>query len=754
MNYCKSYRFLFISTLSLILALQATAQQETRSQLKAREQEMRSDYRGAIMLYEKEKQHTNPEVARLSLEGITRCYQALGDFDLAEKACELLIAKSSTPSALYGYAEILLRNGKYAEAKQQARAAKNADSSYAERAQLLINACNNAIQWAKKPTRHIVTGLNDLNTCYSEWGAMPYSSQELIFCSDRPEKNPTCAAGRQQTGYLLRAFTAESAVEDSSLSWKLPELLPAPINRKGMQSGPFGMAINDTTLLYYTCTGKKGETKTMKIGREKVRVVTENLEIRAISRTDKKWDEYVVSFDYDNHSVMHPCLSAGGDTLYFASDMPGGQGGMDLWYCVKTLPDGRWTAPVNMGTLINTPGNEVFPTIDATGTFYFSSNAHPGMGGLDIFYTKRVNGKWTAPQNMRSPINSSADDYSYVVDAFKTSAFGRKDTLGYFSSNRPGGQGGDDIYMFRLPGPKVSHVEPAPEPEPEELEPEELEPEELKPEEPKPTLVAAADTLLTVDSLTGATITTIRTTTTTTVTAAAPDAPAAPAAAPVAPGKPVEEKQQIIFSGKVVDKNTQNPVPNAKICVTHDATRTSECKECNRNGIFTFALKKDARYTVSGFKEGYRSTDPIRLLSTVFLQEEEKTIEMTAKKEFSSAREVIDRSERPLNRLKLLPREYRIQILTNWEETDWEYFTTLRQAYPQFDLAYTRRNDGTGLATRFTYGSFVNVAEARRQLRQFINLGYTDAFITVFEYGKQVESIYVSGSRHVIGRAR
>jgi hypothetical protein len=751
MNYCKLYRFLFIGMLSLISALPAAAaQQETRSQLKAREREMRSDYQGAVMLYEKEKQHSNPAVARLSLEGMARCYRALSNFEQAEKIYELLITKSKNASTLYGYAEALLRNEKYAAARQQAKAAKDAESAYAERAQLIIDACSNAVLWAKKPTRHIVTNLSNLNTCYSEWGAMPYSSQELIFCSDRPAEKPACSGGRQQVGYLLRAFAAEKELGDSSLSWKSPALLPAPVNKKGMQSGPFGMAANDTTLLYCTYTGRKGATKTMTIGREKVRVVTENLEIRAIRRTDRKWDEHIVSFDYDNHSVMHPCLSADGDTLYFASDMPGGLGGMDLWYCVKLPTNGRWGSPINLGTSVNTPGDEVFPTIDATGTLYFSSNRHPGMGGLDIFATKNVNGRWTAPRNMRSPVNSSADDYSYVVDIFNANLFGRTDTVGYFSSNRLGGQGGDDIYMFLIPGGKIPYVEPAP-----DADPEELDPEEHEPEDPEQTRVAAVDTILAVDSLTGATITTIKTTTTTTTTTAtAADATksdnVSPAGVSVTPVKPAEEKQQITFMGKVVDKDTRNSVPNAKICVTHDATSTSECKECTGDGVFIFTLKKDARYTISGFKKGYRSTDPIRLLSTVFLQEEETVIEMTAKKEFSSAREVIDRSKRALTRSKMLPREFRIQILTNWEETDWEYFTLLRQTYPQFDLVYTRRNDGTGLATRFTYGSFVNIAEARKMLRQFIRLGYTDAFITVFEYGKQVESIYLSGSRHVM----
>jgi tetratricopeptide (TPR) repeat protein len=793
------------------------AQRETRTQLKAREQELRSDYLGAITLYGKDTQHKDAKVACLSLEGIARCYRTLGNFEQAESAFKQLVEKSGgSASALCSYAEMLLHNEKYAEAKQKAKEAQSADSSYAAQAKHLVDACNNALQWKRKPTRHVVTNLESLNTCYSEWGATPYSAEELVFCSDRPQENPACSGKNQNGNSLLRAFSASSDARDSSLTWQAPQLLPAPINRKGTQAGPFGVAANDPSLLYYTCTGKKGKPTTVMLGKEKVRVVAENLEIKAIRRIADEWDqsEYMVAFDFDDHSVMHPCLSATGDTLYFVSDMPGGYGGTDLWYCIKQqlkTEEGKlyagkaWGAPVNMGATINTPGNEAFPTIDPAGTFYFSSDKHPGMGGLDIFYTRTQNGKWATPKNMRSPVNSSADDYSYKVDEFHSTVFGRTDTVGYFSSNRLGGKGGDDIYMFLLIGEKLLKPAPAPEPEPDD---EPLEPEtpiaatDTTPAVDSATMIAATDTILTVDPATGATITTITKTTTTTLTAAASSrldsaaalsrldsaaalsrldsaaassrldnaaassrldnaassspagaTPAGAALAATPPGAPTSAKtadaaQQITFAGRAVDKDTRNPVPYAKICATHDATRTSECKECSKDGTFTFWLKKDARYTVSGFKDGYQSTDPIRILSTIFLQEEEMEIAMTAKKEFSSAREVIDRSSRPLNRLKLLPREFRIQILTNWEETDWEYFTTLRRTHPEFELQYTRRNDGTGMATRFTYGSFVNIGEARRLLRQFISLGYTDAFIAVFEYGKQVESIYVSGSKH------
>ncbi|MDR1415946.1 MAG: tetratricopeptide repeat protein [Prevotellaceae bacterium] len=744
---------------------------ETRLQLKARELEMRSDYVGAILLYEKEKSHRNPAVAATSLRGMAQCYQILGDFEQAEQAYEQLTQKSTDVSILCEYAEVLLRNGKYAEAKQKAKDAQKADVSYTEQAQRLITTCNNAERWTRRPTRVTVTNLGNINTCYSEWGVTVLSSKEMLFSSDRPMERPNCGRGRQQGNNFSRAFFAASAVEEATLTWELTKMLPSSINKSGAQVGPFSVSASDADLLYYTRTSKKRVASTITIGREKVRVETENLEIYATRRNGSEWGESV-PFEHNNpqkYSVMHPCLSSDGQTLYFASDMPGGLGGMDLWYCEKQESNGRWGAPVNLGASVNTLGNEVFPTMGADGTLYFSSNGHSGMGGLDIFFAKKENGEWTTPKNMGVPINSSADDFSLVFDPFNANAFGRADTIGYFSSNRPGGQGGDDLYMFVLSGAKLL----------------------------VPTLVVQADQTLVAEDDTGfaaatgsdsadvwvgfggergAAATTVDDNDATaaidndaTATPVVDSAAATPvvdpaaatlsadsgAAAPAAWDEvTVAELPRITLRGKVVDKDTRQPLANAKICATNNATKTSDCKECGKDGTIIFSLLKDSRYTVSGFKEGYHSTDPIRILSTVFLQEEELEIEMISREpgdDFQSAQEVIDRAAMPVAKKRSLPREYRIQILTNWIETDWEYFTRLRSNYPQFELQSTKRNySGTGMATRWTYGSFTKIGDARRYLRSFIRLGYTDAFIAVFEYGSQVESIYVSGSRHVI----
>jgi len=124
--------------------------------------------------------------------------------------------------------------------------------------------------------------------------------------------------------------------------------------------------------------------------------------------------------------------------------MPGGFGGTDIWMCKSE--GGSWGKPVNLGPEVNTRENESFPTILDNGTLYFSSEGHAGYGALDIFKTEKVNNSWTTPVNLKQPINSSYDDFAI--------AFAPGSKIGFFSSNRSGGVGSDDIYAFR-------NIEPA-----------------------------------------------------------------------------------------------------------------------------------------------------------------------------------------------------------------------------------------------------------------------------------------------------
>ena len=137
-----------------------------------------------------------------------------------------------------------------------------------------------------------------------------------------------------------------------------------------------------------------------------------------------------------------PSIAPDGKTIYFVSNRPGGFGGMDIWKTEMT-EEGVFSVPVNLGETINTEYDESAPFIHADGrTLYFVSNGHPGMGGRDIFYTTLNNGEWSKPVNLGYPINTSADEINLLINAAGTTA--------YFSSDKDGGFGGQDLYYFTL----------------------------------------------------------------------------------------------------------------------------------------------------------------------------------------------------------------------------------------------------------------------------------------------------------------
>lgn len=138
------------------------------------------------------------------------------------------------------------------------------------------------------------------------------------------------------------------------------------------------------------------------------------------------------SLEYD---VGQPSLSADGKTLYFASNKPGGYGGTDIYYC--ELVNGEWSEPINLGSNVNSSASESYPYIHPTGKLYFSSDRDGGIGKLDIYSTRNVNGKWEEPILLPEPINSASDDFAFVLEP--------NQQKGYFASNRANN---DDIYSF------------------------------------------------------------------------------------------------------------------------------------------------------------------------------------------------------------------------------------------------------------------------------------------------------------------
>lgn len=153
------------------------------------------------------------------------------------------------------------------------------------------------------------------------------------------------------------------------------------------------------------------------------------------------WSEATpVAFNSENYSVKNPAVSADGKTLYFASDMPNGYGNFDI-YKAPINDDGSVGEPMNLGQKVNTEGQEMFPYSSSNGSLYFSSDGHLGLGGMDVFYTREIDGKMAPIRNVGVPVNSNADDFAFIID--------EESEEGFVSSNREGGKGSDDVYAIK-----------------------------------------------------------------------------------------------------------------------------------------------------------------------------------------------------------------------------------------------------------------------------------------------------------------
>ncbi len=167
-----------------------------------------------------------------------------------------------------------------------------------------------------------------------------------------------------------------------------------------------------------------------------------------LSANGKNWDKNYIPFRWNSNSYncTHPWLSPDGSKLYFASDMKLGYGGMDIYYCKRE--GNSWSEPQNLGSQVNTKGNEEFPYIDDSGILYFSSDGHGGFGGLDIVSCNPAGNSFEKPENMGIPINSNSDDFGLVLNG----------NAGYFSSNRENKGIDDDIYSLKINIPATVKV--------------------------------------------------------------------------------------------------------------------------------------------------------------------------------------------------------------------------------------------------------------------------------------------------------
>lgn len=297
-----------------------------------------------------------------------------------------------------------------------------------------IESCRIARQWIKNPTSYIVSNLVYVNSEYSDYAPFYLDdgmSKSVYFSSTRPNS----------TGDVIHGGSGQNfsdiyvSKEDAKGAWSNPVSISDIINTANEEGAP--SITKDGKFLFYTqCEYGSNDSY---------------CKIMSATKIGSSWDKPVeLKFNdsKDTCDYVHPSISKDGLTLYLASNRPGGYGGYDIWFCTRSSTNEKWGKLKNAGDVVNTERTELFPYIREDNTLFFASDGHIGMGGLDLYrVNKDAKGK-DYILNLMSPMNSPSDDFGITY----------KDSLeeGFFSSNRTGTKGFDDIFHFTIS--KLSYI--------------------------------------------------------------------------------------------------------------------------------------------------------------------------------------------------------------------------------------------------------------------------------------------------------
>ena len=335
---------------------------------------------------------------------------------------------SKDPNDMLNYAEILKSLGQYDEAikwydklKQQVPTDKRAISHTID-PEYHLDLFADTLKYVSKKLK--------INNPDPVIGICAYEDKKLLISAVDLDLNVQKNDQMQLISYL--DIFEVSAGEDFELS--NPKKLSSTINTK-YHDGPMCYSFDGRSLLITRNNIKKNKGVIDQTGSVNTKIYEARL-----TNSGNWMNAEELPFNNDNFSNAHPTITRDGTELYFASNRPGGYGGMDLYMVRKEGP--VWSEPINLGPNVNTEGNEMFPFISNIGTLYFASDGHAGLGGLDIFFSeKNQKGDWMIPLNMGVPLNGAQDDFSIYYDD--------TNDQGYFCSNRSG-QGNDDIYFFQF----------------------------------------------------------------------------------------------------------------------------------------------------------------------------------------------------------------------------------------------------------------------------------------------------------------
>jgi outer membrane protein OmpA-like peptidoglycan-associated protein/tetratricopeptide (TPR) repeat protein len=364
-------------------------------------------------------------------EQLANYYRYTNNFEEAafwyERACAF---EASCPNNYLFWGLMLKATQRYDLAKEKIRIWEKRDGRFEELAKDLISSCDSGMRWTSFP-RSIAVAKSDLiNSSSKDFGVVSYKTG-LIFSSNRLTDNNTSVN-------YYRLFFADGASNNKDGYTILP--LSKEINNK-YNNGPASFARNGSEIWFCRTNYKNGMFSDRQFNTVQLYF--------CLSQNSDWFQAQPFKYNSEKYSIAFPSISEDGKALYFASDMLGGYGGMDIYVSYKS--DTGWTKPANLGPGINTVLDEISPFWnESNSTLYFSSQGHIGMGGFDIFSSKKVSGRWSRPNNLRAPINSSKDDYAFSLVS---------NTKGYFTSNRDRNSKNDVNYMFDFSRSTFSNAE-------------------------------------------------------------------------------------------------------------------------------------------------------------------------------------------------------------------------------------------------------------------------------------------------------
>jgi len=418
---------IFISLVALIVTCcNVMAQDKSNKEIRGDKNSFNYSFDKAIKLYNNDK-HLSVEGQRMLAES----YHNIDQNIKSEESYSKLMTESTgvMPEDYYNYAMVLKMNGKYNESNlwmNKFVVLKPIDLRVKD-----YVANNSKLASLQKNDSEFQVKHLSINTDALEFGTSYYKNK-VVFASTRTNFKFLARKYNWTKEPYWNMYVAD--VDSNELD--NPEIFNKDLNGK-FHDGPASFS-NDGNFMAFTRNNYNDKSKD--------RIV--ELQIWFSSFKDDKWSKPIPFIhNSSTYSFGHPSLTSDGKTMYFVSDKLGGYGGTDIYKTSKNEND-EWGIPVNLGDKINTEGDEMFPFLeDKSGTLFFSSNGRFGLGGLDIFVSNLNGTEFSQSYNAGSPLNTQFDDFSAIVD-------GKMDN-GYFSTNRIGGSGGDDIYSFKIAEPDV-----------------------------------------------------------------------------------------------------------------------------------------------------------------------------------------------------------------------------------------------------------------------------------------------------------